>query len=150
MTILLPIIIAMTGVGYAIYRTKEIPESVSSIAYIMPHWAFSVWIALTGLSTLPFILEALPSGWQWVGFLCVVGLLIVASSSYYKTEKKTLHWIGGILCAVCALIVVAIVRPWLLLLWIPFFIALMKWPNDQWFFWVECAVFLQIWMSLIN
>ena len=149
MTILLPIIIAMTGVGYAIYRTKEIPESVSSIAYIMPHWAFSVWIALTGLSTLPFILEALSDGWQWVGFLSIVGLFIVASSSYYKTEEKTLHWVGGILCAECALIVVAIARPWLLLLWIPFFIALMKWPNDKWFFWCEVMVFALLITSTI-
>ena len=149
MTILLPIIIALIGVGYAIYRTKEIPESVSTIAYIMPHWAFSVWIALTGLSTLPFVLESLPSGWQWVGFLSIVGLLIVASSSYYKTEEKTLHWIGGILCAVCALIVVAIARPWLLLLWIPFFLVLMKWPNDQWFFWCEVMVFALLITSTI-
>lgn len=149
MTILLPIIIALAGVGYAIYRTKEIPESVSTIAYIMPHWAFSVWIALTGLSTLPFVLESLPNGWQWVGFLSVVGLLIVASSSYYKTEEKTLHWVGGILCAVCALIVVAIARPWLLLLWIPFFIALMKWPNGQWFFWCEVMVYALLIASTI-
>ena len=149
MTILLPIIIALIGVGYAIYRTREIPESVSSIAYIMPHWAFSVWIALTGLSTLPFILEALSDGWQWVGFLSIVGLLIVASSSYYKTEEKTLHWVGGNLCAVCALIVVAIARPWLLLLWIPFFLALMKWPNDQWFFWCEVMVFALLITSTI-
>ena len=149
MTILLPIIIALIGVGYAIYRTKEIPESVSSIAYIMPHWAFSVWIALTGLSTLPFILEALSDGWQWVGFLSIVGLLIVASSSYYKTEEKTLHWVGGILCAVCALIVVAIARPWLLLLWIPFFLALMKWPNDKWFFWTEVMVYELLITSMI-
>ena len=149
MTILLPIIIALIGVGYAIYRTREIPESVSSIAYIMPHWAFSVWIALTGLSALPFILESLPNGWQWVGFLSIVGLLIVASSSYYKTEEKTLHWVGGILCAVCALIVVAIARPWLLLLWIPFFLVLMKWPNDKWFFWCEVMVFALLITSTI-
>lgn len=149
MTILLPIIIALIGVGYAVHRTKEIPESVSSIAYIMPHWAFSVWIALTGLSTLPFVLESLPNGWQWVGFLSIVGLFIVASSSYYKTEEKTLHWVGGILCAVCALIVVAIARPWLLLLWIPFFLVLMKWPNDQWFFWVEVMVYALLITSTI-
>lgn len=149
MTILLPIIIALAGVGYAIHRTREVPESVSAIAYIMPHWAFSVWIALTGLSILPFILESLPSRWQWVGFLCVVGLLIVASSSYYKTEEKTLHWAGGILCAVCALIVVAIARPWLLLLWIPFFLVLTKWPNGQWFFWCEVMVYALLIASTI-
>ena len=141
MTILLPIIIALAGVGYAYHRTREIPESVSAIAYVMPHWAFSSWIALTGISMLPPMMDALPDDWQWVGFLSIVGLLIVASSSYYRTEATTLHWAGGILCAVCALIVVAIARPWLLLLWIPFFIALMKWPNDKWFFWCEVMVY---------
>ena len=141
MAVLIPIIIALAGVGYAIHRTREIPESVSAIAYVMPHWAFSSWIALTGISMLPPMMDALPDGWQWVGFLCVVGLLIVASSSYYRTEATTLHWAGGILCGVCAMTAAAIVRPWVLLLWIPSIAALFRWPNDQWLFGAECAVF---------
>ena len=103
---------------YAAFKKGSVPESVSEIAYIIPHWAFSMWIVCVGILVMPAMMEHLTENWQWVGFLSVVGLCCVAASAYYKTESKVLHYVGGCLCALCATIVTAIINPWLLLAWL--------------------------------
>ena len=75
--------------------------------------------------------------------------IMLLSARCKKTEATTLHWAGGILCGVCAMTVVAIVRPWVLLLWIPAIAALFRWSNDQWFFWTETMVYALLITSTI-
>ena len=92
----LAITLAIIGVGHATCKKGAVLDSVSEIAYIIPHWAFSSWTALVGILLMPDIMEHLPENWQWIGFFCIVGLCCVAASSYYKTEAKALRRTGHI------------------------------------------------------
>lgn len=131
-------ILALAVVVYAVVKKGSLPESISEIAYIIPHWGFTVWIACVGILVMPGMMEHLDENWQWVGFMSVVGLFCVAASSYYKTESKILHYVGGCLCAICATIVTYIIKPYCLLLWM-IYPALTR--NKSWLFWGEVLVF---------
>ena len=99
---------------------------------------------------MPDMMEHLPDGLQFIGFLSVVGLLCVAASSYYRTEAAPLHYVGGILCALCATVVTAIINPLLLLGWLLYLIEMLiaKWRN--WCFWGEVLVFVLLVAALIR
>ena len=145
--ILIAVILAATVSLYAIQRKRGIPDSVSEIAYIIPHWAFSAWIAVAGISLMPPMMDSLNENWQWIGFLSIVGLMCVSASAYYKTEAKTLHYVGGCLCALCATIVTAIIQPLLLFAWIGYLI-MMIWSHRNWLFWGEVVVFALLVVAL--
>lgn len=130
-------ILAIAVVVYASIKKGSVPESISEIAYIIPHWAFSMWIAFVGILVMPGMMEHLDENWQWVGFMSVVGLFCVAASAYYKTESKILHYIGGCLCALCATVATAIIEPYLLLGWIVYPTVVF---TKSWLFWGEVVV----------
>ena len=150
MIALIALLAAAMVVTIATIKKKGVPDSVSEIAYIIPHWAFSSWIAVVGVLLMPDMMEHLPDGLQFIGFLSVVGLLCVAASSYYRTEAAPLHYVGGILCALCATVVTAIINPLLLLGWLLYLIEMLiaKWRN--WCFWGEVVVFVLLVAALIR
>ena len=150
MIALIALLVAAMVVTIATIKKKGVPDSVSEIAYIIPHWAFSSWIAVVGVLLMPDMMEHLPDGLQFIGFLSVVGLLCVAASSYYRTVAAPLHYVGGILCALCATVVTAIINPLLLLGWLLYLIEMLiaKWRN--WCFWGEVLVFVLLVAALIR
>ena len=145
----LAITLAIIGVGHATCKKGAVLDSVSEIAYIIPHWAFSSWTAIVGILLMPDIMEHLPENWQWIGFFCIVGLCCVAASSYYKTEAKALHYIGGWLCGICATIVVAMTCWNLLLWWLLYLAAMLVCWWKCYTFWAEILVFVLLNIALI-
>ena len=85
--------------AFAATRKGAMLDSVSEVAYILPKWAFTAWMALVGMLLMPGLMESLPESRQWLGFLAVVGALCVAASPYYKTESRVLHYGGGAFCS---------------------------------------------------
>lgn len=141
-TNIIALLLALAVVIYAAAKKRAVPDSISEIAYIIPHWAFSSWIAIIGISLMPSMMDALPDRWQWIGFLSVAGLFCVAASAYYKTESAVLHYTGGCVCALCATAVTAMTCPALLSAWVLYAVA-MAWQKPScWLFWAEVTVFI--------
>lgn len=149
MTALVSFAIALAGIAMAACRKRSVPESISEIGYLIPHWAFSSWVSVVGILLMPDMMDRLPGRWQWMGFMSVMGLLCVAASSYYRTESKALHYIGGWTCALCALAVVVVLRPWLMTLWAVFLLLMVAWPGDKWLFWAEVMVYCLLQMAVL-
>lgn len=147
MALVLSCVLAFSVVAIAAIKKKDVPESISEIAYIIPHWAFSSWIAIVGILLMPDMMDSLNEDRQWIGFLSIVGLMLVASSAYYKTEAKALHYVGGCLCAACASAVVAIIQPCLLFIWIAYAIVMIK-PPRSWLFWGEVVIYALLVVAL--
>ena len=63
-------------------------------------------------------LHALPPKQDYIAGMMSVGLLMVAASPCYRTENKVLHYVGGYLFGLARQVVVALVMPWLLILWV--------------------------------
>ena len=138
----LALLVALAVVVFVTIKSDEIPDSISAIAYIIPHWTFSVWIAVIGMMIMPDVIVTLPDNLQFIGFFSVVGLFFVAASSYYRTEAAPLHYIGGIMCAVCATIVSALISPLFLFVWPVYLMSMHMIAWQQWCFWAEIVVFL--------
>ena len=130
--------------AFAVWRKGAMLDSVSEVAYILPKWAFTVWMAIVGMLLMPGLMEKLPDNWRFLGFLAVACSFGVASTPWYKTEDGTLHYVGGGLCAVLSLVVVAMLRPWLLLAWLSVPFA----PRGRMFLAAELMVYLQLIMSI--
>ena len=127
--------------GYIVagwHKNGRTPISVSSIAYILPRGAFSIVMSLYTMLAIPRTLEALPSEWEFLGFLCFVGIFLVAASPYFRTEWRAVHYAGGFLFGVLSQVVVAIVLPWVLIGWLPFVGYLIACPrSEKLAFWAE-------------
>ena len=137
----LAIMLAIVGIGHATCRKGAVLDSVSEMAYIIPKWAFSSWVALMGILLMPDIMEHLQENRQWIGFLCIAGLYCVAASPCYKTDEKLLHFVGGWLCGLCA---TAIVGMWcwqLFVCWAGYLIAMLFFGWKCYTFWAELLVF---------
>ena len=141
---LLTLLLALAVVYIAIAKNGAIPDSVSEIAYIIPKWAFTLWLAVICILLLPDMVSTLPDSLTFIGFLCVAGLLCVAASPYYKTEEKTLHYAGGWLCAVSATVATALACWPVLLAWLTYPLTLWLFRCRYHTFWAELYVFLSL------
>lgn len=117
--LVMSIILAVGYAGFARKKNGDNLISVSSIAYILPSWMFTVFCGLESILLAPSIFEHLPYDWQFIGFLSLLGLWAVAASPYFHTEARTLHNIGGFGFCIAAQVIVAFNLPVLLLGWIP-------------------------------
>lgn len=137
-------IVAIAVLAYATHRKGGVLDSVSEVAYIIPSWAFTVWVSVVGILLVPELMDKLPEDWKWVGFLVIVGLFAVAASPYYKTDSKVLHYGGGILSIICASAVTLILEPVVLVVW-----ALLVIPNKSWFFCAELLAYVLLIISIL-
>ena len=139
--------------GYIVagwHKNGRTPISVSSIAYIFPKGAFSVVMAIYMLLTMPRTSEALPPGWEFVGFLCFAGVLLVAASPYFRSEWRVMHYAGGIIYGILSQVIVAMICPWLLLGWLPLAAYLIYRPRtDTWALWAEITTGLTLALALL-
>lgn len=148
MTSFISFVIAAVVLIYATYRNGDILESISESAYLIPSWAFSIWIAIIGILMMPGVIDALPEKYRWIGFLSILGLFGVAASPYYRTESKLLHYGGGIICFISSTIITFILQPFLLLFWviaIPIFYT----KNKSWLFFCEIICFVMLLISVL-
>lgn len=139
--------------GYIVagwHKNGRTPISVSSIAYIFPKGAFSTVMAIYMLLTTPRTFEALPPGWEFVGFLCFAGVLLVAASPYFRSEWRVMHYAGGIIYGILSQVIVAMICPWLLLGWLPLAAYLIYRPRtDTWALWAEITTGLTLALALL-
>ncbi len=118
--IILSVVLSVAMAIVAAKKAKELPDSVSSFSYYVGDVRFSLWATMTAAILLSSSLHALPPKHAYIAGLLSVGLLMVAASPCYRTENKVLHYVGGYLFGLASQVVVALVMPWLLILWILF------------------------------
>ena len=114
--IILSVVLSVAMAIVAAKKAKELPDSVSSFSYYVGDVRFSLWATMTAAILLFSSLHALPPKHAYMQMMSV-GLLMVAASPCYRTENKVLHYVGGYLFGLASQIVVALLIPWLLLLW---------------------------------
>ena len=106
----LVIILSIAYLGYAIYKLKDIPGSISETSYIWEtdcdhkQWhkahLFSIYCALiAGLIFWPWI-KITPEYWQFICFLGCVGVLMAGVTPFFKKNyQSSIHYTGGAIIA---------------------------------------------------
>ena len=139
MTVLLVINILLVAVYVAatIWRMKALPESISAMVYELPRkwqWVWSAWLVAVAFTLMPVLLEKLPDGVEFLGFLTTIGLVGAAVTPLVQTETRKWHYILAIGAGVLSQVCVAVLSPWWLLLWfsmIGVLCVMLEWPNSK-------------------
>ena len=74
---------------------------------------------------LPQLLEVVPSGYEFLSFLTVVGIVGVGVDPLDKNKKNIIHYVSAIIMGVSSQILTFIMNPYLFSLWIPYIIYTM-------------------------
>lgn len=103
-----------------IKKTGGIPYSISETYYRLenPKW-FSVCMALDGIAFFGSAVGRTPDTCQFLVFLSLIGVLIIALSPRFKEKKEgIIHYIGTAILLLSSQAWVACTNPWLLVIWL--------------------------------
>ena len=109
-------------IGYWIWRTKEVPDSVSSLIHYLEGkgWIWSSWLVVVSVTLMIPLIENLGVNTKFFGFLTALCLIGTAITPIIREDTYRLHvWFGrfaGLFSQVC----VALLCPWWLLVWLLF------------------------------
>lgn len=132
---IIAIVIAFLVVAIAIYKNKDIPESISEISYIIPRPIYSIWMALIAIFIAPYLIEQYP----FLGFVTCISLIGVAVSGLYKTQLTAFHYTCGWIAAIAMQIITFLVCPYILLFWLLYLFV-----KSKYVFWAEIFTFIQL------
>lgn len=143
--IILSMAVILTYVGVMVYKTKEIPYSISDTYYSLEHklW-FGFTMAATALLLMPAILSATPESYQFTAFLMCGALLFVGTAPNFKAGMdRPVHIAATVIAALNSQIWVALTCPWLLIVWIAWILYVgvrlkQVWNGDLWYSFVLC------------
>lgn len=115
-SLILSILLTTSFVGVAIWRMKQLPESISSLVYVFRwEWLWTVWLSIVGILTCAPAIEVLDRiGMGFLGFGTMVCLLFCAAMPIFVKEQKMWHDILGISsCVLSQICVFFICADWL-------------------------------------
>ena len=153
-SIILITIAAVLLIAYTVAMcvTNGIPRSLSASVFFLPKkgaWLWTAVIAAVVFALAPVLIGTAQRA-QFLAFLACAGLLFVAGCPLVKDKSDMayrVHLVAAVLCAVCAMGLVACNRPLLLLLWLPW-VGVFIWKTkgvSTWTtqtFWAEMMCFL--------
>lgn len=143
---ILSILLVVSFTGITIWRTRQVPDSMSAMVYAWKgswRWLWSVWLWAVALSLAPALIEAMPYGLQFVAFLTIACLAFTGAMPLFMEEQQTAHNILGVLSGVLSQLCVLVISPSCLLLWVLFavlFVWHTKGHNESWSSW-RCGTF---------
>ena len=149
--LIVSILMVVSFVGITIYRTNELPESISAMVWSLKgdwKWLWSIWLMAVSILTFVPMIESLDrKDVGLLGVLPMVCLCFVAVWPLFDSEHAKLHnWLailGGILSQFC----VALINPWWLLLWLLMPIALLE--KSKGVMIAECICYVAIIVALV-
>ena len=119
--LILSALLAVLYVGAAIGAKRELPDSVSSMVYLLPktgQWIWIVWMWMVSLLLAPAMIEAMPDSLRFIAFLTVASLMFCGAMPVVKDKKNTAHNILGVSAGILSQVCVLFICPWWLLAWL--------------------------------
>lgn len=107
--------------GTAIWAKRGMPDSISSMVYLLPktgQWVWTLWVWAVTMLMAPALLEAMPDGLHFIAFLTVASLMFCGAMPVVKHERNTAHNIFGVSAGILSQVCVLFIGPWWLLAWL--------------------------------
>ena len=105
---------------YIIYKTKDIPVSLSCSVYdlnIKNRWIFTIVMWIVGFMISPCLFAVASESTKILAFFTIGGLIGVGVDPLVKGEKNLVHYISAIICGISSQILLFLDIPLVLLLW---------------------------------
>lgn len=142
--ILLSLSIITSYVGVMVFRLG-VPYSISDTYYSLEH---KIWFGFSMIGTavllMPAILDRTPESFQFLAFLMCAGLCFVGVAPNFKAGlDRHVHIVATSIAALCSQVWVALTLPWLLLVWLAWFLYIgvrikQVWNGNLWYSFVRC------------
>lgn len=119
--LILSALLAVLYVGAAIGAKGAMPDSVSSMVYLLPktgQWVWIVWVWCVTMLLTPALIEAMPDMLRFIAFLTVACLMFCGAMPVVKNKKNTAHNILGVSAGILSQVCVLVICPWWLLGWL--------------------------------
>lgn len=108
--VILSAVLVIAYVGIAIWKKKELPESISATVYELPkagQWLWSAWLAAVTILLFYPLTDAV-GGLGWLTVVCLLG---AALTPLINADTKKWHYAfaiaSGVLSQVCVLFICA-------------------------------------------
>lgn len=124
--LVLSILLAVAFPAIVIWKTKEIPKSISSMVYVFEggkRWLWTIWLWAVTFLLAPSLIESMPEDFKFMGFLTLLCLTITAAMPLFDKEHERWHHVFGIASCVLSQLCVLFICPWWLLAWVLFPLA---------------------------
>ena len=150
MNILIAIIILLVYTVALCIRGGGVPPSLSASVFNLPkgwQWVWTVVLAAVVFLCVPTYLDKVSNSTQFLAFIALAALAFVGAAPLVKDKSDMaykVHCVAAVMCAVCSQLVLVFNQPWLLLLWVPFFLVywlVCRWMWDELTFWAEMVCF---------
>ena len=146
--VLIAIAVIVLYTGAMIYRSREIPASISATVFQLSRkgqWVFTIVMWLVGFLLLPVLLEKVSEKTQFLAFLMVAGIGFVGAAPLVLKEKNTVHYVSAAIAGISSQLLVALNQPLLLLTWVLYVgYTLVAKDVSRNLFWVEFLCMLNI------
>ena len=116
---IISILLVALYVGAAIWKERELPESISAMVYLLPkqkQWIWIVWIWAATFTMTPALFEAMPDKWQMLAHGFATSMLFTGAMPLIRHEKNKGHYAfaisAGIFSQFCVLV---LCHAWMLL-----------------------------------
>lgn len=130
-------------------KCKEIPDSISETAYVVDKPEVFTGVMFTEACLLVFpLLEHSSENTQWLAFLTIAGLIIVALTPKYKTEGNIAHYIGGMLAGIASQALIALNEPTILYTWAAFPVLYLI-SKEDYTYWSELICLINIFTFIL-
>lgn len=146
------LILVLTYIGYAGYKQKGIPESLSATYYLLGDkgWLTQAMFILTGIGLLPAWLNESTQPLQFLTFLSCGGLMFVGSAPMFRLPLQgAVHYISAVVCCVSAVLWAILSGYYPIVVCSAFlgFMGYVRWKQPMW--WLEIAVIAMVFTSLL-
>lgn len=111
--------------GYCVFATiynKGLPNSISQIVYALDDkwkWTFTAVMITVAFMIAPQLM-IVSSGYEYLAFLTVVGIIGVGVDPLVKNEKNIVHYVSAIIMGISSQILVKLINALYFALWIPY------------------------------
>ena len=120
--LIISLILVALFAGATIWRTRNLPESLSAIVFDLPRplqWSWSVWLwAVTFLVSIPTIEVLSEKGAESVGFAMMISLAFTGALPLIDKDGRKAHYIFAIIGSVASQACTFIISPWWLMMWL--------------------------------
>lgn len=130
----LSILLVALYVGAAIWKERELPESISAMVYVLPkqeQWLWTLWIWAITLLLAPTLFDTIGEDFGAVAHCFATSMMFVGAMPLIRNETNKAHNALGIAAGIFSQVCVVIINPWWLMTW--FVLLIIPFCDRKWY-----------------